>query len=232
MWHPVRVLRNYVEGFDADELRRLAVSMTDGIVATAGIVQGLNAADQNDSVLGIAALGALVAGGIGAGGAMYYESCWERDALEAALAEERREHAEAPEQELAELTDIYVRRGLTPELAREVAEQLSAHDPVAVHAREELGLDEDELVIHPVWLGITAGLAFALGALVPLITILLAPAHLHAPVTFLAVMGALVITSVIVARSGRASVWRTVLRTLLIGAGAMVLTMVGGELLD
>lgn len=232
MGSPVQALRGYAANFDTEELRRLAVAMTDGIVATAGIVQGLNAADQSDQIVSIAALGALIAGGIGAGCAMYYESAWERDAIDAAMDRERREHELDPEQELAELAAIYESRGLTPELAREVAVQLSANDPVAAHVREELGLDEADIGMHPVWMGVTAGLAFALGSLVPLVTILLAPTQWHAPVTFVAVIGALLCTSVIVARSGHASVPRTVLRTLIIGAVAMVLTMTGGELLD
>ncbi|NLI85506.1 MAG: VIT family protein [Propionibacterium sp.] len=232
MWAPLKPVSDFVRDFDAEELRRLAMNAADGIVATAGIVQGLNAADQGDRVLGTAALLSLLAGGIAAASVMYYEASWERDAITAAVEHERAEHAANPEQELSELASLYVARGVDPELARQVAAQLSARDAVDAHVREELGLDADDLAIHPVMMGISTFFAFAIGSLVPLIGIIVAPPEWDVGVTFALVLGALVLTSIVVARAGHTSVWRTALRTLLIGAGAMLLSMAGGELLD
>ena len=141
MWAFLEPVSDFVRHFDAEELRRLAMNAADGIVATAGIVQGLNAADQVDSVLSTAALLSLLAGGIAAASVMYYEASWERDAIVAAVEQERAEHAANPDQELSELASLYVARGVDPELARQVAAQLSARDPVTAHVREELGLD-------------------------------------------------------------------------------------------
>lgn len=232
MWAFLEPVSDFIRHFDAEELRRLAMNAADGIVATAGIVQGLNAADQVDSVLSTAALLSLLAGGIAAASVMYYKASWERDAIVAAVEQERAEHAANPDQELSELASLYVARGVDPELARQVAAQLSARDPVTAHVREELGLDEDDLAIQPVMMGITTFFAFAIGSLVPLAGIVLAPPEWDVVVTFALVLGALVLTSILVARAGHTSVWRTAVRTLLIGAGAMLLSMGGGELLS
>ncbi|KAB1658688.1 VIT1/CCC1 transporter family protein [Pseudoclavibacter sp. CFCC 11306] len=217
---------------DAEEIRRLAVSATDGIVAAAGIAQGLNVTDQPQDVIMVALVGSVVAGGLGAASAMYHEYAWERDAIRAALHKERLEHELHPEAELQELAAIYEERGLEPALARRVAEQLSRDDPVRAHVREELGFTEDDLHLSPLRMSITGGLAFVVGAFVPLLSVLLVPDQAHTVVTFASVVIALLVTSAVVARSGHASVLHTVVRTLAIGIVAMSLSMIGGTVID
>jgi VIT1/CCC1 family predicted Fe2+/Mn2+ transporter len=153
----------------------------------------------------------------------------QRDSESALLAQERRELAQTPEEELAELTALYEAKGLTAATARTVAEELTAHDAFAAHADAELHISPDDLA-NPVQAAAASALSFTLGALLPLLAILLPPAAWRVPVTFLAVLAALALTGTVSARIGGSNARRAVLRVLIGGAAGLALTYGIGHL--
>jgi VIT1/CCC1 family predicted Fe2+/Mn2+ transporter len=161
---------------DRTELRNRGVDANDGIIATAGIVEGFVGAGASGSTIIVAAFAAMVSGGIALGGTKYSEEAAERDAERALVEEERRQLAMLPDEELAELAEHYRTRGLSPDLAAQVAKELSAHDALAAHVVAEHGIDLAVPRSRPV--------AFAIGAVVPLLSALLVPDDLRAVVTF------------------------------------------------
>jgi VIT1/CCC1 family predicted Fe2+/Mn2+ transporter len=208
----------------------LVVDANDGIIATAGIVEGFAGAGASATTITIAAFSAMVAGGIALGGAKYSETATERDAERALIDEERMQLELSPEEERAELVAIYELKGLSPALAREVAAELTSTDALAAHVDAEHGLSLSASRPTPLFAAVAAGLAFAAGAGVPLLTVLLAPDSWRVSVTFAAVILSLVITSLIAARAGGTHVVRTLVRTVLIGTVAMLLTLTVGSL--
>ena len=211
-------------------VRALVVDTNDGIIATAGIVEGFAGAGATESTITIAAFSAMVAGGIALGGAKYAEAATERDAELALIDEERQQLALSPDEERAELAALYELRGLSPALAREVAAELTAADALAAHVEAEHGLSLRAAGPTPLLVAVTAGLAFALGSGVPLVTVLIAPDSWRVAVTFAAVVASLVVTSLVAARAGGTHVVRTLVRTVVIGTSAMLLTLVAGSL--
>ena len=212
-------------------LRSRVVDANDGIIATAGIVEGFAAAGATGMTVVVAALAAMVAGGMSLGAATYAESAVEADAAQAVLERERRRIEGDPQAELAELAELYERKGLTPELAADVAAQLTEHDALAAHADAEYHIAVDKHA-RPVATGILAGLAFALGAGIPLMAVVLAPDSLRVPVTFGAAVLSLIITSILAARLGGTRVSRTIMRTVTIGVATMLITLAGGSLIN
>lgn len=215
---------------DRGSLQRLIVDANDGVIATAGIVEGFGSAGAGEATLLIAALTATVAGAIALGGAQYTEAAAERDAELALLEDERRRIALEPEEEQAELAALYEDKGISPGLAREVAADLSAGDALRAHAEAQYGISSADHRTRPVLTAAASGLMFALGSSLPLATILLGPAGTRVEVTFLAVVAALTLTSTVGARLGGASILRTVTRTVAIGALTMLLTIFLGGL--
>lgn len=213
-------------------LRALVVDANDGIVATAGIVEGFAGAGLPGQTVALASVMATVAGSLAVGGAKYAEEAAERDAELAMLDEERRQLATAPDQEIAELAAFYEGRGLDPDLARRVAEGLTAADALAAHAYAEHGLREVRPASAPYVVGVSAGGAFALGAAVPLLTTLLTPGDLSMAVTFVAVLLSLALTSVLVARHDRTEVLPMLLRSVVTGAVAMSVSLAVGTLFE
>ncbi len=211
-------------------VRALVVDTNDGIIATAGIVEGFAGAGATESTITIAAFSAMVAGGIALGGAKYAEAATERDAELALIDEERQQLAMSPDEERAELEALYEMRGLSASLAREVAAELTAADALAAHVEAEHGLSLRAAGPTPLLVAVTAGLAFALGSGVPLVTVLIAPDAWRVPVTFAAVVASLVATSLVAARAGGTHVVRTLVRTVVIGTSAMLLTLAAGSL--
>lgn len=206
------------------------VDLNDGVIASAGIVEGFSAAGVTGAAIVLAALAAMVAGGISLGGAKYAEAASEREVQEAILAEERRLIELSPDEELAELRVLYEAKGLSPALAQAVARELSDLDPLAAHADAEYGITAQDLAVPPLRVGVGAGLSFAVGAALPLAVIVLVGPAWEGLVTFLAVMVALTLTSLLIARFGGTSLRRTVLRTLTVGGVAMGVTWLGGHL--
>jgi vacuolar iron transporter family protein len=210
-------------------LRAGVLGANDGIVSTAGLVVGVAGATDDRHAIMIAGVAGLFAGALSMAAGEYVSVSTQRDTERALLAKERRELAEEPEEELAELAFIYQRKGLSEELAVRVAEELTAHDALGAHADAELGIDPDHLMNpwHAAWASM---IAFTVGALLPLITILVAPHDARVWVTMVSVAIALAITGWLSARLGEAHVGRAVLRNVGGGVLAMAVTFLIGQL--
>jgi VIT1/CCC1 family predicted Fe2+/Mn2+ transporter len=204
-------------------LRAAVLGANDGIVSTASLVVGVAASGAEPGAVLTAGIAGLVAGAMSMAAGEYVSVSSQADTEAADLARETRELQDDPAGELAELTDIYVRRGLEPDLAREVATQLTARDALGAHARDELGITEISTA-RPVQAALTSAATFAVGAALPLaVAVLTSPAALipavsAASLAFLAGLGALG------ARTGGASVWQGAARVTVWGALAMAAT--------
>ncbi|WP_408897115.1 VIT family protein [Nocardioides sp. R1-1] len=210
-------------------LRAGVLGANDGIVSTAGIVLGVAGATSDRSAIMVAGIAGLAAGAMSMAAGEYVSVSTQRDSEEALLAKERRELREDPEDELAELAGLYVDKGLDPDLALQVARQLTENDALAAHAEVELGIDPDDLT-SPWNAALASMLSFTLGALLPLLTIVLVAADARVPVTVVAVVVALVLTGWLSARFGYGSPTRAVLRNVVGGLLAMAVTHGIGQL--
>ncbi|MEU9099450.1 VIT family protein [Streptomyces sp. NPDC048361] len=211
-------------------LRAAVLGANDGIVSTAGLVVGVAGATDSRSALLTAGLAGLLAGSMSMAAGEYVSVSTQRDSEKAALAMERRELKESPEAELAELTGLLAQRGLSEDVAREAAVQLTERDALRAHASVELGIDPDELTNpwHAAW---ASFLAFTAGALLPLLAIVLPPASVRLYVTVTSVLAALAVTGWWSARLGAAPVDRAIWRNVGGGAVAMGVTYGAGVLL-
>lgn len=204
-------------------LRAGVLGANDGIVSTAGLVVGVAGATTDRPAILIAGVAGLAAGAMSMAVGEYVSVSSQRDSEQALLDLERRELREMPAEELEELTQLYAAKGLSRPLAAEVARQLTAHDALGAHAEAELGIDPDELT-NPVHAATASFLAFTVGALLPLLAIVLPPAPVRVAITFAAVLLALVVTGVISARLGSSPPQRAVWRNVVGGAVAMAVT--------
>ncbi|MDN3297801.1 VIT family protein [Streptomyces ficellus] len=211
-------------------LRAAVLGANDGVVSTAGLVVGVAGATDDRATLLTAGLAGLLAGSMSMAAGEYVSVSTQRDSEKAALAEEKRELREQPEAELAELTDLLEARGLSREVAREAAEQLTERDALRAHARVELGIDPDELT-NPWHAAGASFLAFTVGALLPLLAIVLPPAQARLYVTVLSVLAALALAGWSSARLGDAPARPAILRNVGGGALAMAVTHAAGSLL-
>ena len=218
-------------GSRLNRLRAGVLGANDGIVSTAGVVVGVAATSSSIPVVATAGGAALLAGALSMAAGEYVSVSTQRDTEEALLATERQELAETPDAELEELAGLYEEKGLTPELAREVAVQLTRRDALAAHADAELHLDPDELT-SPWEAAVASIVSFTVGGLLPLAAVLLAPVAWRVPVTFVAVVLALVLTGWGSARLGDAPTRRATIRTVVGGAVAMGVTYAIGSLVD
>lgn len=203
-------------------LRAGVLGANDGIVSTAAIVIGVAGATSSRGSIILAGLVGMIAGAMSMAAGEYVSVSTQRDTERAALELERRELSDTPEDELDELAGLYRAKGLTPDLARQVAQQLTSHDALRAHADVELGINPDELT-NPWQAAAASFLAFLVGAAVPLILSLIAPA---AWVTVIAVALALAITGSVSARLGGAPVPRAVLRN--VGGGLLAMAVTYG----
>lgn len=210
-------------------LRAGVLGANDGIVSTAGLVVGVAAASTDSDAILTAGIAGLAAGAISMAVGEYVSVSTQRDTERALLSKEKRELAEEPEYELTELTGIYRAKGLSEETARQVAAELTAHDAFAAHAEAELGLNPHDLT-NPWHAALSSAISFTIGALLPLIAILVPPVQWRIPVCFAAVLVALAITGSVSARMGGANPRRAVLRVVLGGAIAMAVTYGIGQL--
>ena len=210
-------------------LRAAVLGANDGILSTAGLIVGVASADAGRAAILTAGVAGLVAGALSMAAGEYVSVSSQRDAEHADLKLEKLELAADPAGEHAELAAIWRGRGLDPKLALEVADQLTAKDALAAHARDELGISEISAA-RPVQAALASAASFAAGAALPLVvTLLVSPALVELAVIpssliFLALLGA------IAARSGGASKRKGALRTLFWGAFAMAATAVIGRL--
>jgi len=210
-------------------LRAGVLGANDGIVSTSSLLLGVAAANTTRAVLITTGIAALAAGSTAMAVGEYVSVSSQRDAEQADIARERQELATQPSQELDELTTIYQHKGLRPELAREVAIELSKGDPLAVHAAEELGITNDTLA-RPLQAAGTSAASFALGALVPIVAILAVPHSARLIVTAIVALIALGILGAVGARLGGAPMRQATLRMVIGGAGAMAITAAIGHL--
>lgn len=210
-------------------LRAAVLGANDGILSTASLIVGVAAAASSRADVLLVGIAGLVAGAASMAAGEYVSVSSQADTERADLARERRELDEDPGAELAELADIYARRGLHPDLAREVAQQLMARDALAAHARDELGLSE-ATAARPIQAALTSAAAFAFGAAMPLLTVLVAPAQMLVPIVSVASLAFLVLLGAVGAWSGGADILRGIARVTFWGALAMALTAGIGRL--
>ncbi|MCP2339348.1 VIT1/CCC1 transporter family protein [Actinomadura rupiterrae] len=211
-------------------LRAGVLGANDGIVSTAGIVVGVAGATTAEGTLLLAGLSGLLAGSLSMAAGEYVSVSTQRDTEQAFLATEKRELSDDPDAELDELTQAYVDKGLSRDLARQVAVELTARDPLSAHAEVEAGVDPDELT-NPWHAALASFVAFTLGALLPLLAIVLPPPQARVPVTVVAVAAGLTVCGWTSARLGNAPAGRAVLRNVLGGLVAMAVTYLAGHLL-
>lgn len=202
----------------------------DGIVSVAAVVVGVAAATPMLAPILTAGAAAVVGGAISMALGEYVSVASARDSQTALIAKERRELAEMPEQELAELAAIYQAKGLSAETAQRVAVELTEHDALAAHLEAELHIDENE-VLKPWQAAWASAISFLLGAVLPMLAIVLPPAELRVPIAFAATLVALALTGWLGARLGRSPALRPTLRVVIGGALALAVTFGIGALL-
>jgi len=209
-------------------LRAAVLGANDGIVSVAGLVMGVAGATTDRHTIFVAGSAGLIAGALSMGAGEYVSVSTQRDTEQALLAKERRELEEEPDEELAELAGLYRDKGLTEETARQVALELTAHDALGAHAEAELHIDPDELTNpwHAAWASM---LAFTIGALLPMLMILL-PSNARVLATAGSVAVALALTGYLSARFAGAIVSRAIGRNVAGGVLAMAVTYAIGYL--
>jgi VIT1/CCC1 family predicted Fe2+/Mn2+ transporter len=210
-------------------LRAGVLGANDGIVSTASLVVGVAGATDDLPAILVAGVAGLFAGALSMAAGEYVSVSTQRDSEEAELAQERRELRDEPVEELAELTQLYMDKGLSERVAREVAEELTARDALAAHADIELGIDPDDLTT-PWHAAVASMLAFTVGALLPLLTIAFSPDSLRLWVTVASVAAALALTGWISAWLSHGSIPRAILRIVVWGLLAMGVTHFIGAL--
>ena len=174
-------------------LRAAVLGANDGIVSVAGIVVGVAGATSSKAVILTAGIAGLVAGALSMAAGEYVSVSSQRDSERALLAKERTELHDYPKEELAELKGIYQAKGLSPKTAELVAKELTAHDAFAAHAEAELKIDPNDLN-NPWDAALASAASFLIGAIIPLLTIMIAPTRINVPVTFISVLVALTLT--------------------------------------
>jgi VIT1/CCC1 family predicted Fe2+/Mn2+ transporter len=211
-------------------LRAGVLGANDGIVSTAGIVMGVAGATSDRGTILVAGVAGLAAGALSMAAGEYVSVSTQKDSELALLEKERGELRDEPEEELEELAGLYVEKGLTEELALEVAKQLTDHDALGAHAEAELGIDPDDIT-SPWNAAIASMLAFTLGALLPLLTITLFGPTLRIWVTVVSVTVALALTGWGSAKFGYGPPGRAVVRNVVGGLFAMAITYAIGTAL-
>ncbi len=212
-------------------LRAAVLGANDGIISIAGLLVGVAATGASTSVVLGSGVAGIVAGAMSMAAGEYVSVQSQADTEAADIAKETRELAEEPEHELQELTFIYVKRGLTPDLAAQVAQQLTAHDALGAHKRDELGIT-DALSARPLQAAMASAAAFFVGSLLPIGSVLIAPAGRIETVTSAVSLAALLGSGALAAWAGGASLWRGALRVGFWGAMAMGAAAVIGRLFD
>lgn len=210
-------------------LRAAVLGANDGIVSTSSLVVGVAAAGTGRTEVLIAGLAGLVAGAMSMAAGEYVSVSSQTDAEQADLAREKKELTETPEAELEELTRIYEGRGLTRDLAEQVAVQLTARDALGSHARDELGIS-DTVTAHPIQAALVSAMTFAVGAVVPLLVAMLAPPAQIVPFVAIATLLSLAILGGLGATAGGAGILRGAVRVTFWGALAMAATALVGSI--
>ena len=204
-------------------LRAAVLGANDGIVSTASLIVGVASAAAPASQVLVAGIAGLVAGAMSMAAGEYVSVSSQSDTKNADLARERQELKTQPEFEREKLAQIYVKRGLKTDLARQVADQLMAKDALAAHAHDELGISE-MTTARPIQAALTSAATFSVGAAMPLLMVLVSPAPMLVLAVSLASLLFLALLGAIGARAGGANIPRATLRVTFWGAFAMALT--------
>lgn len=210
-------------------LRAAVLGANDGLISTSSLVVGVAASGTGRAGVLIAGVAGLVAGAMSMAAGEYVSVSSQADTEQADLARERHELATDEPAERAELTGIYVQRGLTPELAAQVTEQLMAKDALAAHARDELGLSE-VTTARPLQAALASAGTFAVGALLPVVVAALAPPAWASRLVTASALVLLAVLGAVAARVGGAPLWRGALRVTFWGALAMAASALVGRL--
>jgi VIT1/CCC1 family predicted Fe2+/Mn2+ transporter len=210
-------------------LRAAVLGANDGTISVASLVVGVAAAGATQSSVLLTAIAGLVAGAMSMAAGEYVSVQSQLDTERADIERERRELEEEPEREAAELAAIYEERGLDPELAYQVAAQLTARDALGTHIRDELGITET-LRARPIQAALISALSFALGAIVPVLAAALSPPARVAQIGSATALASLVILGGAAAYAGGAPITRGALRVAFWGALAMAITAAAGRL--
>lgn len=210
-------------------LRAAVLGANDGIVSTGSLIVGVAASEAGRANVLIAGTAALVAGAMSMAAGEYVSVSSQADTERADLEREKRELATLPEAEREELTRIYESRGIEPVTASVVADQLMAHDPLAAHARDELGISEASTA-RPLQAALTSALTFTSGALAPLLMVAITPARLLVPAVAAVSLACLMVLGTLGAHAGGAPIGRSLVRVTFWGALAMLLTAGVGRL--
>jgi VIT1/CCC1 family predicted Fe2+/Mn2+ transporter len=210
-------------------LRAAVLGANDGLISTASLIVGVAAANNTRSAVLVAGIAGLTAGALSMAAGEYVSVSSQLDTERADLARERAELEASPDAELDELTEIYKKRGLRPALARQVAVELSEHDQLAVHARDELGFDVAALA-RPVQASAVSALSFFSGALLPVLVVAATPASIRVALTVAVTLVGLVILGAVGAGLGGAPRGRAATRVFIGGALALAIALGIGRL--
>ena len=210
-------------------MRAAVLGANDGILSTASLIVGVAAAQSSRSAILLTGIAGLVAGAMSMAAGEYVSVSSQADTENADRNREKRELADEPESERRELAAIYRTRGLDPELALQVADQLMAHDALGAHMRDELGINE-AMVARPVQAALASAASFAAGAVLPVLMALLFTGNRLVEAVTVASLILLAALGAIGARAGGASIWRGALRVAFWGALAMGATALIGKL--
>ena len=210
-------------------LRAAVLGANDGILSVASVAIGVAAASATREPIVLASVAALVAGALSMAAGEYVSVSSQSDLEKADLERERKELADSPEEELRELAAIYEDRGLRPDTALEAARQMTEHDALLAHARDELGIS-DMTDADPLQAALASGAAFTLGGAMPVLVSLFIPLSYMVPAQYVFGIFALALLGFLSARTGGANVWRPILRITFWGTAAMGLTALVGYL--
>lgn len=210
-------------------LRAAVLGANDGIVSTASLIIGVAAAHTSREDILLAGIAGLVAGAMSMAAGEYVSVSSQADTEEADIALEQRHLQEDHEFEFQELVEIYIKRGIQPELAKQVAMQLMAHNALDAHLRDELGINE-RITAKPIQAAFTSATMFTLGAAMPLIATFIAPTAQIIPIVASFSLFSLAMLGTLAAYLGGANIWKGALRVTFWGILAMGLTATAGKL--
>ncbi len=205
-------------------LRAGVLGANDGLISTASLIVGVAGASSARATILVAGIAGLTAGALSMAAGEFVSVSSQRDTEQADLQREREELEAYPQAEFAELCRIYENRGLSPELARQVALELSQADLLRVHARDELGIDPDRLA-DPLQASLVSALSFLFGALVPILVVAISPAWMRVATTMVVTMVGLVILGLVGAQMGGAPPGRAAVRVFIGGTLALAISL-------
>lgn len=212
-------------------LRAAVLGANDGILSTASIIIGVAAASTTREPILLAGVAGLVAGALSMAAGEYVSVSSQTDIEQADLEREKQELIDMPEQELMELVKIYEERGLNPKTALEVAKQLTAHDALGAHARDELGVSE-QTEAKPLQAALSSGIAFTVGGFLPVVVAYMAPLNFMEYIQYAFAIIFLIFLGIVAARAGGSSVLKAIFRVTLWGTLAMGITALIGNLFE